>query len=430
MTTPAVASPVPKYTYMATDLITGRVLADNIPLNVQSFSMQLSGTGQLTGTLDLQVGPQSLWQRMKGLIGLGQAYSVNQPYVEALECGKSVLWVLQNDSGMSIPVWCGVVWDWPDMTRQNGGPLSISAQTLDSVWSHRIISDTLEYPQVDMFTVFTDLCTYGMTKNSGYISSVSPGAVRSPAELALFAKFGQVASLVLPSALSGIPWTASYTWSDLTQVSDAWSDMTQAGNFDYCFTPGLDSSGNPAVFVTLGYTQLGRAAAESGYSLTYPGNVLDYGYQRTYSQGANYVWATAAPNGSAEQWESVYPYGVDLNHIAEGYPILESTVSWDGSTVTSQGQINAFANGQLPLYSQAMTTPVITLGGGAKPSLTDIVLGDSCMFSATSPLHPPQGPGQEPGLQQLVRITGWTCTPPGPTQPESLQLTTSAVNVT
>jgi hypothetical protein len=244
---------------------------------------------------------------------------------------------------------------------------------------------------------------------------------------------GGVANLVLPTgpaAVSGIPWTASYMWSDLTQISDAWSDMTQAGNFDYLFTPGMISSDVMGVFVQLGYTQLGRSLTESGYSLTYPGNVLDYGMQRTGSQGSNAIWATAPPNGSAEQWESVFPYGFDLGDLAEGYPVQETTVSWNGSTVTNQGQINGFAQGQLLLLSQAMTSPLITIGGDSFPRLTDIVLGDQCMFSATSPLHPPQGPGQQPGLQAQVRITGWTCTPPGPQQSESYQLTTSAVSVT
>ena len=427
------------YRYLATDLISGQVLADNLPLNVQSFGMQLSGTGQLTGSLDLQgkaipniaaalaaaesagQSPESVYQSIPPT-----AYQVNAPYVAALECGKSVLWVLMD----GYPVWCGIVWDWPDMTRQQGGPLTIGAQTIDSLWTKRLITDTLNYPQVDLFTVFLDLVKYGMSKNSPYISSVSPAATRAAGYLALFASNGGVANLVLPTgpaATSGIPWTASYMWSDETQISDAWSNMTQAGNFDYVFLPGLASPNTLGVFVTLGYTQLGRPLAESGYSLTYPGNVLDYGYQRTGSQGANYIWGTAPPNGSAQQWESQFPYGADLANLAEGYPIQEVTVSWDGSYVTSQAQINVFAQGQLPLYSQAMTTPTITVGGDGFPLLTDIVLGDTCWFSATSPLHPPRS-DNSPGLQAQVRITGWSCTPPGPAQSESYQLTTSLVS--
>ncbi|WP_152626486.1 hypothetical protein [Streptacidiphilus carbonis] len=395
---------------MATDLVSGRVLADSLPLTVQSFGMQLNGNGSLSGSL-----------------ALNELYSVNGPAVAALECRRCVLWVLQD----GYPVWAGVVWDWPDMSRQSG-TLPISAQTLDSIWSHRLITDTLEYPQVDLFQAFIDLVRYGMSKQSSYIEvGVSPPATRNAAYLALVAATGGVARLVVPSgpaAFSGIPWTASYTYSDLTQVSSTWQDMCASGNLEYAFVPGLDSTGNLAVFLRLAYLQMGRTAAASGYTLTYPGNVLDYGYQRTGSQSSNLVWATAPPNGGPLQWQSQYPHGADLPDLDAGYPLMESTVTWQGSVVRSQAQVDAFADGQVVLRSQAMTLPTINVGGGGHPMLRDIVLGDTTTLMATSPLHPPRSDGS-PGLQQQVRVVGWTCYPPGPQQSEYTQLSTSAAIV-
>lgn len=398
-----------RYDYIATDLISGQVLADSLPLNVQSFSMQLNGSGTLTGSLDLN-----------------QLYSVNAPAVAALECRRAVLWVLQDH----YPVWCGVVWDWPDMSRSSG-TLPIQAQTMDSLWSHRLITDTIEYAQIDLYTAFLDLVKYGLSKQSPYIASISPAATRPPAYLAMVAASGPVARLNLPTgsaALSGVSWTASHTYSDLTQISSAWSDMCASGQLEYAFVPGLDSSGNLAVYLKLGYLQLGRQAPMSGYTLTYPGNCIDYGFQRTGSQSSNYVWATAPPNGSALQWESAWPHGADIGDLGAGYPLMESTVSWQGSVVTSQAQVNAFADGQVALKTQAMTLPVVNVGGSSRPRLRDIVLGDATTFTATSPLHPPQADGS-PGLQMPVRVTGWTAYPPGPQQSEYLQLTTSGVLV-
>lgn len=397
------------YTYAATDLISGAVLADRLPLDVQSFGMQLNGSGTLTGKLDLN-----------------QLYAINTPAVTALECRRAVLWVLQD----GYPVWAGVVWDWPDMSRQDG-TLPISAQTLDSVWSHRLITDTLQYPQVDLFQAFIDLVKYGTSKQSAYISSVSPAATRAAGFLKLVAANGGVARLVMPSGAAstcGVSWTASYVYSDLTQVSSAWSDMCASGQLEYAFVPGLDSSGNLAVFLRLAYLKMGRPVATSGYTLSYPGNVLDYGYQRTGSQSSNYVWATAPPNGAQLQWQSAYPHGADLKDLAAGYPLMESTISWQGSFVTTQAQVNAFADGEVQLRTQAMTTPVVKVGGSGYPRLRDIVLGDSTTFVATSPLHPPGTNGQ-PGLQQPVRVVGWTAYPPGPQQSEYVQLQTSGVVV-
>ena len=76
------------YRYCATNLLTGKLLADKIPLNVESFSQQLNGGGTLTGQLDLS-----------------SDYMTNGPFINALECRKAVLWVLADD----YPVWNGVV---------------------------------------------------------------------------------------------------------------------------------------------------------------------------------------------------------------------------------------------------------------------------------------------------------------------------------
>ena len=395
------------YTYASTDLITGELLADNLPINVQSFSAQLNGNGTLTGQLNLN-----------------ELYAVNAPAVAALECRRSVIWALAD----GYPVWAGPVWDWPDMSRA-AGTLPISAQTMDSVWSHRLVTDTIEYPQVDLFTAFLDLLNYGQSKMSPWIASISPPATRTPAYLAMVAQTAPVARLIVPTtAVSGVPWTASYTYSDLTQITSAWSDMTASGSMEFCFVPTLGANGELAVQVQLGYLQLGRPAASCGYALTYPGNVLDYGYQRTGSQSTNMAWASAPPNGNALQWQSEYPHGADLGDLASGYPLMESTVSWQGSVVTTQAQIDDFADGQVAMLTQAMTLPTINVGGSARPALRDLVLGDAVQFSATSALHPPR-PDGSPGLQQQLRVTGWTCYPPGPQQSEYLQLQTSAVAV-
>jgi hypothetical protein len=391
-----------RYTYACTDLITGQVLADSIPLNVQSFSAQLNGGGTLTGSLDLD-----------------ENFPVNAPYIEALECRRCVLWALADN----YPVWCGVVWDWPDMSRGDG-TLPVSAQTMDSVFSYRLITASLNYAAVDIFTVFTDLVSYGVTKTSSYLADGSPEAGPvSP----LVGQQAAVAGLILPAGLTaGIPWSASYAYSDATQVLQALNDLVTAAGVEYWFQPGLDSSGNLAVYLRLAVTPIGRDAQNAGYALSYPGNVSDYGYQRTGSQGANAVLATAPPNGTGATWQSVFPHGYDLPDLEAGYPLQEQAVSWSGSTVMAQSQVDGFADGQVQMLTQAMTMPVINIPDGVLPRVTDLVLGDTVPFTATSALHPP-GPGGQPGLQQYVRVAGWTVFPSGPQQSAYVQIATSGI---
>jgi hypothetical protein len=390
----------------STDVLTGQVLCDDLPLDIQSVSANLNGTGTLTGALDLN-----------------QAAAVNAPFLRALTCRRAILWALAD----GWPVWAGIQLDWPQMSMAQG-TLSVSAQTVDAVYGKRLISDTIEYQAADLFTAFLDLAQYGLTKQSSYIATggVSPPATRPAGYLALMASQGRLARVTLPSGItSGVPWTASYTYSDLTQVSSAWSDMCASGNLEYWFQPGFSAAGELEVSLRLGYTQLGRPLADSGIVLTYPGNALDYGWTVTGSQSSNYVWATAPPNGAELTWLSVYPYGADLADLAT-YPVFESTVSWQGSVVTEQSQVNAFAQGQVALTTSGMTTPTVNVGGSGYPRLADIQLGDSAMLAFTSPMHP-AGQNGEPGLQQEVRITGWTWYPSGPSQSEYIQLATSAV---
>jgi hypothetical protein len=395
------------WTYAATDVLTGELLCDNLPLNVQSAGANLGGTS--TGTLT-------------GVLNLSQSYAANAPYLAALVPRRAILWALTD----GWPVWAGVVLDWPQMSMAQG-TLSISAQTIDFLWSERVISDSLDYDGVDLYTAFIDLVQYGMTKQSSYIdSSVSLASTRPAGYLELMAAAGRIARLVLPTGLtSGVTWDASYAYSDLTQISDAWSDMCASGNLEYWFQPGLDSEGELAIFLRLGYTQLGRPLAESGIVLNYPGCAIDYGWTVTGSQSANYIWATAPPNGSEATWLSQYPYGADLTDLAT-FPLFEDAVSWEGSVVTSQSQINSFAQGNVAIVTAGMTTPTVKVGGSSYPALKDIQLGDSALLAFTSPMHPP-GPNGEPGLQQEVRITGFVAYPPGPNQSEYYQLITSAV---
>jgi hypothetical protein len=395
---------VPAWTYAATDLLTGQVLSDTLPLDVSSFSWSLNGGGTMSAALNLD-----------------QAYMVNAPFVAALACRRAVVWALTGGQ----PAWCGLVTDWPDSSRAQG-TLPITAQTLDWIWGKRLITDSLAYPAIDIFTAFCDLATYGLTKRSSYISATSPAIMRTAAYLAMVATQGRVASAVIPSAgSSGVPWTASYAYSDFTPVAQAWQAMCSSTGLEYYFQPGLTADGALSCALQLGYTTLGRPQSETGLVFTYPGNLLDYGYPITGSQSSNMIWASAPPNGSAASWISQYPHGADLADLAS-YPLFEGTASWANSVVTAQSQVDGYADGQVALATAGMTTPVLVVGGSEWPPVTYVQLGDAVQLAATSPLHPPASDGS-PGLQQQLRITSITVRPSGPNQSESYQLNTSAV---
>lgn len=378
------------YRYSTTHLITGRPLADNIPLTVQSFGRQLSGgVGQLTGTLNLASNsPQQ-----------------NAVYLEALEPRRTVLWVWQDN----YPIWAGIVWDWPQMTMLDS-TLPISASTFESLFSHRQIDTNITYTGQDAYSIFAALMNYATAKTPN-------GAVA-----------GLQQPIGSPAATSGVVLSLNYVATDLRKVYDAWTDLAAMANFEFTFQPGLDSQQNPIVTPMLGYPRLGVPITVSNVTFTYPGNVFDYGFARTGSTSANSLIATAPPNGAAINWQSQYPHGQDAADLAAGYPLLEDTISYTGTGVSSYAQINAYVDGKLSAHTGAQEAPLVSLAPGAKPLLREINLGDYAWFLATSPLHAP-GPNGEPGLQKQCRIVSWICTPPGSNQTEMVKVQLGGISL-
>jgi hypothetical protein len=368
---------VSTYTYWSTHLVTGAVLADNLPISVSSMTRTIGAIGQLTGTLVLS----------------GNA-AQDRVYVNALDPRRSVLWVAQD----GYPIWCGIVWDWTPQSVLDG-TLPFSASTVESILQKREITTLLTYSG-DVFDTVRALISYALSK--------TPNGGASPLQIGTTNK-------------AGVNYAVSYTPTDLAKVWDAITGITTASGFEFAFNPGLSQSGVPQVSLQLAYPKIGAPSSQNSVVFQYPGNLLDYGYQQQGSSAANTLRASAPPNGSAASWQSQLPHGQDTADLAAGYPLLEDSISYVGTGITSQAQIDAFADGQLPARTAAQQTPLVTLAPGAKPLLRQLSLGDYCWLVATSPLHPATSTGA-PGLRTLCRIVGWTATPPGKDQGETIRI--------
>jgi hypothetical protein len=370
------------YKFFTTNLLTGQLLADTIPLHVTRFSRNLGGVGQpgqLSGYLDL------------GVIGGGS----QSAYLGALEPRRTVLWVAQD----GYPIWAGIVWDWP-VTSAKANQLPVVASELGSLFAKRQIRDAQTFTGVDLFTIARALISYATGKT-----------------------YGAVANLALGSNLSGttvsIPTIPA---TNLAKVLDVLNNLAAQYLFEYAFTPGLDGSGNPNITLQLGQPRLGRPIGQTGLRLEYPGPAIDYAFPRVGSASVNSLIATAANSGAAPWTSNPAAHGLNSAELAAGYPLLEESIAYTTSALTTQAQIDAVADGKLPLLTGTTTVPTVTIGGGGMPSAGQIGLGDEAYMVATSWLHP-ANPNGSPGLQALVRIVGWILTPPSDqdSQAESTQ---------
>jgi hypothetical protein len=371
--------PAPQYRYMTTDLISGAVTGDWLPMTVQGFGRQINTTGSFSGSLNLTAGSTA------------EAAS----WRAALTPGRSVLWVLLDN----VPVWNGIVWDWVPGSAMSG-VLGVSASTFDSLFGDRLIQADLTYTSMDVFDVFRGLLTYAVTKDINCA----------------------VAGLNVGTGESGQQTTVTFAGSDLLPVSEAWQELLSAYFFEYSFRAGISSSGTLVTYLDIATPELGQQFPASGLAFNLPGNLLDYQWPPTRSSSSNKLIATAQDStGTGLTWTSAYPHGYDLIDLGQGYPLLETSISLSTIQVSDQAQIDAYADGVLPAYTGTQLMPTLTMGNGQQPDLRNITLGSWCQVALTSPLHP-AGPNNTPGFQGQGRITGWTVTPPTASQAEQVQL--------
>lgn len=240
-----------QYRYMCTDLLSGAITGDWLPIEPQTAIRAVNVASAFTGALDLAAGtPQE-----------------NRAWVAAVECEKSVLWIFQDGA----PAWCGIIWDWPHQSILDS-TLPISASTPESLFQRREISDDLTFENTDVFDIFRALATYALSKTPN----------------------GQMAGFTTGSNLAGVKATVSYAATDRKKVYDAWTDLTSTYGFEYSIRPAISAAGSVYMVLDLGIPELGLPLAASGLAFQFPGNLVDYAFPRTGSGAANRLTATAS----------------------------------------------------------------------------------------------------------------------------------------
>ena len=376
------------YRYLATNITSGTLLGDWLPIEPQSFSRVINGAGTLTGYLDLLPGsPQQ-----------------NATNIAALTPRKAVIWVLQD----GVPIWSGIQFDWiPQSVLQQ--QLSIQASTMDSILAHRIIDQDLVFTGADVFDMARGIIQFAFSK--------TPAGVGSSA---------QVAGITYSQGASGITDTLTFQGSQNQLASDALATLVTTYGIEYAFRPYMDSNGNLLTNVDLGYPALGLPYPQSGLAYVFPGNLLDYEFTATGSTGANRVIATAsapAPAGGATTAAALTGSAIDTVDIANGYPLAEMAVSATGVNLNSSDQLDDYAAGILPSVSATQLAPLVILGNGQQPEISITQLGSYASVAFTSSLHPAKADGS-PGFTGTGRVVSWTGYPPSSQQAEyySIQL--------
>jgi hypothetical protein len=368
------------FRYVTTNLLSGEILSENLPLTVQSFGREINTSGTCTASLNLT----------------GSA-AQNAANIAAVMPRRSVLWIFQDDA----VVWNGIIWDWNHQSIASG-VLPLGCSTLESLMAHRVQNKTVTYAAEDIFDMFRDLMqTYALAKLPN----------------------GQIAGLTYSENESGVTDTLTFDGTQLQTFDDALGTLVSAYEIEYSFRPYQDAAGNLQTNVDLAYPYLGQTFPASGLVYNFPGNLTDYAFQATGSTSINSLFVTASnDNTTSGDDTTLNGFWDDYVDLDVPNPILQGVLSLTTASWTSDTQVQAFAGGYIPQVTDTQLTPVLTLSGDATPKIRNTPLGSQCQFNATSALHP-AGPNGEPGFTGIGRVTAWTCTPGGEGQTEQAQVT-------
>jgi hypothetical protein len=314
---------VSTYRYLSTDVLTGQVIGDWLPMTTQNFTRTINTVGTYTGSLMLNAGATAAERRNN---------------IAAIENEKTMLWIFQDQ----VPVWNGIIWDWPHQSILDN-TMPISASTPESLFQHRLIEDDLTYTNMDVFDVFRALAAYALAKQPN----------------------GQMAGFTMGSAESGIIISISYVATDLQFVYDAMTTLITTYAFEYSVRPAIGPSGNLYMSLDLGYPALGLPQAESGLAYNFPGNLLDYQFTRTGSTAANDVIATASSAGTDSALNATPTFGSGTGgwtgaNGAEG--TLTTSTAWSDAGDTQSLQFTGNGTTANPL---AQTELIAVTGGTA-----------------------------------------------------------------
>jgi hypothetical protein len=364
------------YRFITSNILTGQIQADNLPIVGQTATRQVCQVGSFTGFLPLVTASQNT--------------NLVQTWVNALTPWKSLLWVLQDNA----PIWGGVITGWPHQSITDG-TLPIQAASIENMFKYRQVADTLTYTNLDIFEIFRQEMQYALSKApNGNISGTGQYANTSGV-LGTVANSGVIGSIVENSGFQSI-----YA---------CFGDLVSSYGIEFTFTPSMTPNGSLYFQTQLGLPQLGRPYSSTGLQFRFPSRgSVDYAWQWIPTTPANLM--VVSGTGSTDDTTTYVGIATALSDLDAGYPLLEGNSTFYG-TVTSQAQVDQYAYNLL--YSSAVNkslTPLFSAGGDSVPRICDTTLGDEVMLIATSPLHPGQAPGSSnpPGGVEAVSVPNGT----------------------
>jgi hypothetical protein len=364
-----------QYRYLFADLRTNNILAE-LPITNVNFTNTLNASGTLSAN-----------------ILLSGASAAKQNVQAATIPARTAIYVDRD----GVLVWGGIIWsrEYNSSSQQ----MSITAQTFDSYFNRRRITQTKVFLNTDQFTIAQYLVTTAQSTVGGNIG------------------------VIVPTTTSGRTVSRTYYNYEQKTVLAALQDLSKAGaanntlpGFDFSFDVAYNGAGFPTKTFNLRYPRAGTtysAANASAPVLQFPaGNILEYNYLEDGSLTANYVYISGGGSNEGKLLNGVSNTSLIT---ASGWPMLEDNYNY--GDMVSSAQLTNLGQGHLAAIQSPPVTLTVTVPPYVSPILGSYVIGDDFRIMITDERFPT-------GLDQTYRLIALNVTP-GEAGPERATLTFS-----
>jgi hypothetical protein len=354
---------MPEFTYLAFDLVTGRVLGD-VPLRGAQPSWEVSAPGNLGGPT-IALNPLNATQRQ-------DVRDATIPW----KCGIAV-----DRNGQII--WSGVV-----TTRRyssQSGSYTLDVSGLLAYWQVRLLSANLTWvtpvEQVDMIRTLM-------------LSGAEPSV-----------------PLGFDAPASGVERQRQIDGGNLTSVLDEVTQISDnEGGFEFVLeSRHVSQEGAPAVAHTLRVGSPTLSAADPDRDpplvLEFPGNASEYTWDEDGSTFATDMWGSSTTDEGVTMVRSASNPAL----LTQGYPRVERSGQWSNISVVAT--LDAHIRQALAEAAAYANAPTVTVRDDGGTSIGGWAVGDLARMRVTDERRfPPDLPGQ-PGLDEVLRIRSATLDP-------------------
>jgi hypothetical protein len=294
------------------------------------------------------------------------------------------------------------------------GRLSITATTVEGRWARSLITKAISWTNVDQVQIPADLL------NPALFSQIPLGASPWPGWI----------TVDPPTAFTGVTRTFAYEDRQETNLLEAHQNRSQlaTNSYEWYTKPivlvGADASA-ASVFrlqYVMGFPQVGRSLGDPQpiprlrYDTRGTGNVISFDRVYNGANVVNIVW------GRGNGYEDLQVKTVATNpEWVNGF--LRSEGRFSDPEIKEQGTLTAYCYRQIwQSVSSEQYIAKLTLSGGQYPYFGTYGIGDEMILETNDITWPPDFYNAGGFVELLVRVYGWTVTPPQGDQEEVIEL--------